>query len=44
MDSTSAKPLPVWTNFRFSGDSLEYFKIWIVNVLFTIITLGLYSP
>ena len=28
----------------FEGTGLEYFKIWIVNVLLTIITLGLYYP
>lgn len=30
--------------FTFSGDAAEYFGIWIVNILLTIITLGLYSP
>lgn len=29
--------------FTFTGDGMEYFKIWIVNVLFTILTLGIYS-
>jgi len=29
--------------FEFKGDGMEYFKIWIVNVLLTIITLGIYS-
>ena len=29
---------------RFTGSGSEYFKIWIVNVLLTIITLGLYYP
>ena len=29
---------------KFTGTGSEYFKIWIVNVLLTIITLGLYSP
>ena len=28
----------------FEGKGLEYFKIWIVNILLTIITLGLYYP
>jgi len=28
----------------FKGKGLEYFKIWIVNILLTIITLGLYYP
>ncbi len=29
---------------RFTGTGSEYFKIWIVNVLLTIITLGIYYP
>jgi len=28
----------------FNGSGMEYFKIWIVNVLLTILTLGLYHP
>ncbi len=30
-------------NFEFRGDGMEYFKIWIVNVLLSVITLGIYS-
>lgn len=30
-------------NFEFRGDGMEYFKIWIVNVLLTVVTLGIYS-
>lgn len=30
--------------FTFAGDGFEYFKIWIVNILLIIVTLGLYSP
>jgi uncharacterized membrane protein YjgN (DUF898 family) len=29
--------------FEFSGNAVEYFQIWIVNVILTIITLGIYS-
>jgi len=29
--------------FEFTGDGWEYFKIWIVNLLLTILTLGIYS-
>ena len=29
---------------EFSGDGGEYFRVWIVNVLLSIITLGLYTP
>jgi len=30
--------------FKFEGKGFEYFKIWIVNILLTIVTLGLYYP
>ncbi len=30
-------------HFEFSGSGGEYFKIWIVNLLLSIVTLGLYS-
>ncbi|TBU91293.1 DUF898 domain-containing protein [Stutzerimonas kirkiae] len=30
--------------FRFSGEGFEFFRIWIVNLALTIVTLGLYSP
>lgn len=30
-------------DFDFRGNGMEYFKIWIVNVLLTIVTLGIYS-
>lgn len=29
--------------FEFTGDGGEYFRIWIVNVLLTLLTLGIYS-
>lgn len=29
--------------FKFTGRGTEYFKIWIVNIFLTIITLGIYS-
>jgi glutaredoxin len=31
-------------SFTFTGNSKEYFGIWIVNTLLRIITLGIYSP
>lgn len=31
------------TSFTFSGTGSEYFRIWIVNLLLSIITLGIYS-
>ena len=33
----------VTETFEFDGNGFEYFKIWIVNILFTILTLGIYS-
>lgn len=32
------------TPFRFDGNATEYFGIWIVNIMLTVVTLGLYSP
>ncbi len=32
------------TALSFKGTGFEYFKIWIVNILLTLITLGLYYP
>ena len=37
------QPLIRMMPFRFEGDSLEYFRIWIVNIFLTILTLGIYS-
>lgn len=36
---TDAREVP----FVFRGQGFEYFKIWIVNILLTILTLGIYS-
>jgi uncharacterized membrane protein YjgN (DUF898 family) len=30
--------------FSFQGNGSEYFRIWIVNLLLTILTVGIYSP
>jgi uncharacterized membrane protein YjgN (DUF898 family) len=30
--------------FTFTGSASEYFRIWIVNLFLTIITIGIYSP
>ncbi len=47
MDSPipSSSPLAGWRRerFDFRGNAREYFGIWIVNVLLTIVTLGVYS-
>ncbi len=37
--SPPTKTLP----FQFTGNAVEYFKIWIVNICLSIITLGIYS-
>ncbi|MBI5716557.1 MAG: DUF898 domain-containing protein [Burkholderiales bacterium] len=37
---TTPKSLPV----RFVGSGSEYFRIWIVNLLLTLVTIGLYYP
>ncbi|KQU76903.1 MULTISPECIES: YjgN family protein [unclassified Rhizobacter] len=39
-DSTLTERLPI----RFTGSGSEYFRIWIVNLLLTLVTLGLYFP
>ncbi len=35
---------PVTLPLRFVGSGSEYFRIWIVNLLLTLVTLGLYYP
>ncbi|MDQ7988706.1 MAG: YjgN family protein [Candidatus Dactylopiibacterium sp.] len=43
-DSLTARIAPVTReHFRFTGSGSEYFRIWIVNLLLSIVTLGLYS-
>jgi len=39
--TTTAAPARV--PFEFNGSGSEYFRIWLVNILLTIITLGIYS-
>jgi uncharacterized membrane protein YjgN (DUF898 family) len=50
MDNISASESPAQTpasrppeQLRFTGSGAEYFGIWIVNLLLTIVTLGVYS-
>lgn len=38
-----AEPPPGTERLSFTGDGWEYFKIWVVNVALTIVTLGIYS-
>src|SRR3990167_1236166 len=42
--STLSFQPPVKTlDFRFHGKGFEYFRIWIVNILLSVLTLGIYS-
>jgi uncharacterized membrane protein YjgN (DUF898 family) len=38
-----AEPAPRSLELRFTGSGGEYFRIWIVNLALTIVTLGIYS-
>lgn len=40
---TSSSQETVRYPFAFTGQGFEYFKIWIVNILLSIVTLGIYS-
>lgn len=40
MESAAQQEIPL----QFNGKASEYFGIWIVNVLLTIVTLGIYAP
>ncbi|MDR3352392.1 MAG: DUF898 family protein [Zoogloeaceae bacterium] len=40
----SSLPAVVRHRLAFTGDGGEYFRIWIVNLLLNLVTLGLYSP
>lgn len=43
MDAETQQPLSDPIPFAFEGRAEDYFAIWIVNLLFTILTLGVYS-
>lgn len=43
-DTPPAAALAAQYRVEFSGTAGEYFRIWIVNLAFSILTLGLYSP
>jgi uncharacterized membrane protein YjgN (DUF898 family) len=43
MQASSASGSPELP-FRFTGSSAEFFRIWIVNLCLTVVTLGLYAP
>ncbi len=40
---TSTDSAPQTLSFQFTGQAGEYFRIWIVNLLLTVVTLGIYS-
>ena len=40
---TAARPAATRIPFEFTGTGSEYFRIWIVNMLLSILTLGIYS-
>lgn len=46
MDGSSAQPRADIAAFplEFTGTGGEYFRVWIVNLLLTIVTLGFYTP
>ncbi len=43
MSNINISTAPKIEKFTFTGSGGEYFKVWIVNILLTIITLGIYS-
>lgn len=42
-EAATPTPTPAPAGFEFTGAAGEYFKIWIVNLLLTIVTLGIYA-
>ena len=42
-NEANEKPLHDFKYFEFKGNASEYFRIWIVNIALTILTLGIYS-
>ncbi len=43
-DARHTALLPQVLHLRFTGSGAEYFRIWIVNLALTLVTLGLYYP
>ncbi|MES2699984.1 MAG: DUF898 family protein, partial [Pseudomonadota bacterium] len=39
-----ALEMPYVLDIRFTGSGSEYFRIWIVNLLLIVVTLGIYLP
>ena len=44
IDTRQTAQGPEYEQFEFRGSAREYFGIWIVNLLLSIVTLGIYSP
>ncbi len=44
MNLEETKTSAEFTHLKFHGQGGEYFKIWIVNLLLTVLTFGIYSP
>lgn len=44
LEATPAPSEPRSIEIRFTGSGSEYFRIWIVNMLLTVLTLSLYHP
>jgi uncharacterized membrane protein YjgN (DUF898 family) len=44
MHTTHPSHTPAPLDIRFTGSGSEYFRIWIVNLLLILVTLGLYFP
>src|SRR5687767_12457304 len=42
-DSGAPSPAPRTYAFQFTGSEREYFRIWVVNLLLSLATLGMYS-
>ena len=44
VSAPAAAAEPTWLRLRFHGNASEYFRIWIVNLCLTVLTLGVYAP
>ena len=44
VETPTEQQYPRVRRFKFHGNAMEYFGIWIVNILLTIVTLSLYAP
>lgn len=42
-EASARERAPLWTPLQLTATGEEYFRIWVVNVLLTVLTLGIYS-